>query len=119
MTDYEILDAMFASFGLGFTAVVLYLTVLSSFLIVAYFAGAKLTRVQVVIVTGLFVLSAIFATWASIAFLAAARELQLLQVTAPLYSRQIAPHHLILPVELIGILASLKFMWDVRHPKTE
>lgn len=118
MTEHEILDNMLASFGLGLTAVVLYLTVLSSFLIVAYFAGAKLTRAQATIVIGLFVLAAIFATWASVAFLAAARELQLLQATAPIYSRQLAPHHLILPVELIGILASLKFMWDVRHPKS-
>ena len=28
------------------------------------------------------------------------------------------PHQVAIPLLLIGVLSGLKFMWDIRHPKT-
>jgi hypothetical protein len=119
MSEYEMLDAMIGAFGLGISAIVFYFTVLSSYLIVAHFAGAKLAGFQIAIITGLFILAALFGVWSSTSFLVAGRELQQLQTILPMYSPYISPHQLVAPLQLLGILASLKFMWDIRHPKID
>jgi hypothetical protein len=69
MSEYEMLDAMIGAFGLGISAIVFYFTVLSSYLIVAHFAGAKLAGFQIAIITGLFILAALFGVWSSTSFL--------------------------------------------------
>ncbi len=95
-------------------AMTLYLTVTSGYLLVAYLAGKELTRLQAAIITCLYVVFTTANTLAVISFFNAAIH----------YGHTYGPGRMPLwpPYTLgtaffLGILASLKFMWDVRHPK--
>ncbi len=93
----------------------LYLTVTSGFLLVAYFIGKDLTRLQTTIITVLYVVFATFNTLAVMTYFQSAfyfgHTYGLGRVPSwPIYG---------MPILFgLGILACLKFMWDVRHPKT-
>ena len=105
----------------GMTAMTLYLTVVSGYLLVAYMIGDKLTRLQCAIVTGLFLWFSVFITMGTMGYFGRAHQLSSLfsdftpsglkMDTWVIWSSSV--------LEFIGIFAALKFMWDVRHPKTE
>jgi len=105
----------------GMTAMTLYLTAMSGYLLVAYMVGAKLTRPQCAIITGLFLWFTIFVFLGTAGYFGRAAQL------SGLYSEFI-PSGMTMDtwvvwwsggLELVGILAALKFMWDVRHPRME
>ena len=105
----------------GMTAMTLYLTAVSGYLLVAYMIGSKLTRLQCTIITCLFLWFSVFVTIGTAGYLGRATQLR------GFYS-EFTPSGLSMDswvvwsssgLELIGILAALKFMWDVRHPKAE
>ena len=138
MTEYEVADFAFSRTmqvqGLGalFQAqldaagdiIQQFMTVLFGYLVAAHFIGANLSRRQAVIFSSLYV---IWQTWAIVLHsvrgvgvritLEEIRQLRdLPQMT------EIMPH--IIAVTQFSLLAaalaaSLYFMWDVRHPKTE
>jgi hypothetical protein len=133
MLDYEMIAAREA---IGQTAtavgdlqashVAIYLTVLFAYVSVAYLAGQKLTRFQLAIVTFLFVTVAgrEVIVIAAMSRLIRVKTLQLVEV----YENAPAPgillgtgDSILWPVAIwsTGIVASLLFMWSVRHPKTE
>ena len=94
----------------------LYLSTVSGYLLVAYFIGKDLTRIQCMIITVLFAVFAglnLFATWNyfenAAYFGHTYGQARTFTWAAPVT----------IPVLVLGILASFKFMWDVRHPKTE
>jgi hypothetical protein len=94
----------------------LYLTVTSGYLLVAYLVGKDLTRVQVSIITTLFVVFQGIATIAVMSYFASAEYI------GHTYGAARAPTWGEEAMGLVfsaGILACLKFMWDVRHPKSE
>jgi len=106
---------------MGVQALMLYLTVSSGYLIVAYLVGSKLTKAQVLFVSTLFFVFAFYALWgvgqywssgdqARIALEAseAAPEIELNYLG-------MNPAVIALPMGLLGIIGCLKFMWDVRH----
>jgi len=99
----------------------LYLTLISGFLIVAYLVGEKLTKWQAAIVTLGFVLSTSLFTFAAYGY--GSRAIFLIGQTSDPYRSGITmtyPALLAIVLMLVlGVIASLKFMWDVRHPKTE
>lgn len=103
----------------GMTAMTLYLTAMSGYLLVAYMIGNKLTRLQCVIVTGLFLWFSVFVTLGTAGYFGRAYQL------SGLFS-EFKPSGMVMDtwvlwassgLELVGIFAALKFMWDVRHPK--
>ena len=85
-------------------------------------AGTRLTKSQVGIISTLYIFIAVVTTYAAFAWgmrgVHYAFELQSLGTSSPIYATQAIPFALSSTLAG-GILASLKFMWDVRHPKTE
>jgi len=99
-------------------------TLLFGYLLVAYFIGASLTRVQVIILNVLYIASigaSIFQMTTG-AFTAIGFLNKFLEVSgnegemSPLNPNYIAYG---VALNLAMILTSLYFMWSVRHPKTE
>ena len=95
-------------------AMSLYLTVISGYLLVAYLVGKELTSLQTTIVTILFLFFGITNTVATMSFMQNAfyfgqtyGEGRVPNWWAPLTGTLLA----------LGIIAAVKFMWDVRHPK--
>ena len=122
MTEAELLDAASYQFELAVSTLALYITVTSAYLLVAFVAGIRLTRSQTFIVSTLYVVTSLLAVYASYSWTTRgvyyAVQLEALDPNVPEYSKILVP--VILPLLLGGgIFASLKFMWDVRHPKRE
>ena len=98
------------------SAMGLYVTVSSGYLLVAYLAGKDLTRMQAVIITVLYVTFATFNTIAVVSYFQTAFYF------GHTYGAGLAPYWPVYGLGslfALGILACLKFMWDVRHPKAE
>ncbi len=120
MTQAELQDLAFSANGLGASYIAILLTLISGYLIVAYTTGAKLHRQQVALVNTLFGFSSSLFLYAAMACFY--KQMELLESL-----RQIAPDNyypaqpwiiiMVAVVFALVIIASLKFMWDVRHPK--
>ena len=98
------------------SAMSLYLTVMSGYLLVAYLVGKELSFLQTTIITTLFVSFSIFNTVVMVSYLQ----------TAYFYGHTYGLARLpgwateVSAIMLAGgILAAVKFMWDARHPKKE
>jgi len=122
MTEAEIINSMTEYFGLNAEMLSIYLTVTSGYLIVSYLVGNKLTRFQLVIISGLYVIFAGATTYLAVGYgmrgIHYAELLRNLSPSTPLYSTDAIPGAIAF-VLLGGIVASLTFMWQSRHPKTE
>jgi hypothetical protein len=98
----------------------LYLTLISGFLVVAYLVGEKLTSWQAAIVTAGFTISASFFTFAVFGY--GTRAVFLIGKSSSEYQSIVMTSYpalgVMLSIFVLGIFASLKFMWDVRHPKS-
>jgi len=101
-----------SSFEVGILATTVYLTVISGYLAVAYVVGAKLTRSQLVLISTLFVSFAALFAWGSFGFFNTGfrissdfSELGFAETYMPI---------LVLLSEFIGIIAALRFMYDIR-----
>ena len=119
MTQYEIIDAMGTFQGLTQSGLMNYFTILSSYLIIAYFAGANLSRFQALTITGLYLAMQLFTTWGIVTFFVATRLLADTLSIGGWQPPPVKPVYVASPLLIIGIIAGLKFMWDVRHPKSE
>ena len=98
------------------SAMSLYLTVTSGYLLVAYLVGKELTLPQTAIITTLFIFFTSANTVATVSYMSNA------YYYGHTYGNGRAPFWEAPATGMIlslGILASIKFMWDVRHPKTE
>jgi hypothetical protein len=98
------------------------ITLLTGYIVVAYLAGNDLNRSQVAIVNTLYILLSIFALMSIYSMSMRATEMAVLSIGMS-EQRNLGPT-LWLPIGVAVIfafclLASLKFMWDVRHPKAE
>ena len=103
-------------FGYAMTAMSLYVTAVSGYLLVAFFIGPKLTLVQTATFTILFLVFAGFMAYGAFGFFENAYEF------GREYGRGYAQPwvgDLALITQGGGIIASVYFMWQVRHPKTE
>jgi hypothetical protein len=122
MTEYELVDAI-ASFNSNmYSWSTFYMTALSAYLVTAYILGAKLTRSQTTIINTCFVVFSalgIFAVRGSgmrcLEFVAEVQAINPERGFA-LTSEML---WVIVSILLLGIFVCLKFMWDIRHPKTE
>jgi len=123
MTEYEILDLVASDSAQMASQFNIYLTVLSAYLLVAYFAGNKLTTVQAGILTVLFL-------WACGAQILGMRltlqhVLQLFERKAEIgplssYEMTYAGHtHIWIAAMVVAVLAGLFFMWNTRHQKVK
>ena len=119
MSQYEILDLVASAADLMGVQFTIYLTVISAYLMVAYFVGSKLTRTQVMLFSGLFLFGSGAEIWGMQRSLINVAELLALKAEhAPLtpYEKGITEHGSAwLIVMGVGILAALYFMWSVRR----
>jgi hypothetical protein len=122
MTEAEAVESATAFWNLFATMLTLYLSATSGYLVVAYLIGGKLNRAQVFTISCLYVLFAFLSAYASIGFglrgIDYVSEMMKHRPDAIFYGRPEA----VIAVAMIlfaGIFACLKFMWDVRHPKSE
>lgn len=100
-------------YGQAMVAMSLYVTAVSGYLLVSYFVGQRLTTIQAAIFTCLFLFFSSFMTFGAYGFF---RNANYFGVT---YGQGLAPQwsdEVTATIMALGILASLKFMWDVRHP---
>ncbi len=125
MTEVEMFEMAAAYISNAMTAFGIYLTIVFAYLATTYFVGKDLSRIQTLIISVLFVVAA---TVALLTFrtqsLAVIHFQGQLNAVNNVFSFANAPiaHNMtkvILPLFAGGILASLYFMWDVRHPKPE
>ena len=102
--------------GAASGAMSLYLTVISGYLLVAYLVGKELTFLQTIIITTLFIFFCTTNTIATMSYMQSAHYFGQTygEGRAPSWAAPVTGTLLAL-----GVFAALKFMWDVRHPKTE
>ena len=122
MTEYELVDAI-ASFNSNmYSWATFYMTALSAYLVTAYILGAKLTRSQTILINTCFVFFSalgIFAVRGSgMRCLEFAAEVQAINPERD-FALTSGMLWVVFSILLLGIFVCLKFMWDIRHPKTE
>ena len=120
MSEYEIVESIGMYISNSIESISIYLTIVTAYLVAAFIAGDRLTRRQVVIVNALFISGAGIFTYTTVGLLLRQRHyvLELAQVQPETILPGSVPLAPIMGfVQLGGIAASLKFMWDVRHPK--
>jgi len=122
MTEYELIDALgtYASAMQAWAAT--YISVLSAFLVAAYLVGKKLTASQVIIIgtgfvffAGMCVANFFGISNRTIEFAAELKQLR----PDRIYVSSDEALWFISSLMFLGIIACLKFIWDIRHPKTE
>jgi hypothetical protein len=99
-----------------------YLTVTFAYLTVAYLAGKKLSGFQVLVISVLYISGAGISLLSCINqllfFTAIVNEIDSAIPATPLSSGKFWIYFISPPL-IVGVLVSLLFMWNVRHPKTE
>jgi hypothetical protein len=105
------------------THISIYLTIVTGYIIVAYLVGTKLTRLQVAIATGIYLVAYIFESLilTTIVRTIGKQSSQLLlldpAVAIGMMAQARAPY-IGLVILIAGLIAPLWFMWSVRHPKS-
>ena len=138
MTEYEIADLALSTqegirqqvglvqeqASLALSSLSVYFSLIFGYLLAAYFVGVNLTRAQNVILTLLY-LSTIFLNRAAfLSILLGGKDLnmglmELSPDARPIFLLSDAGIVFGMAVSAALIVASLYFMWSVRHPKTE
>ena len=121
MTEYELSRLLLESFiGNSVPAIALYLAIVSAYLAAALTFGRRLTYRQVFVINLLFIVFCLFAllTWVTRYEIALRYQAQLKALNPD--SMDFATQEMAVISVLIFMvlaIASLKFMWDIRHPR--
>lgn len=122
MTEAELVEASVMYNGAMQGWISLYFTAFTAYVTAAYFIGSKLDKNQVLFISGGFIILSTLCTISAygtgaklVYFAEAATAVNANLVFAAKYQYVYAATVML----SIGILGSLKFMWDVRHPKAE
>ena len=123
MTEYELGEMMHAQSAQMWQSGQMYFTLVSAYLVVGYLAGARLTRAQVGVVTSLYLIWVASVVVGHVTAGATYMRLQLaLSEMESLAVGHVAEAPLVMTafslVQIVGVFASLWFMWSVRHSKT-
>jgi hypothetical protein len=122
MTGYELGDMFNSTAGLVVSILAVYLTFTSAYLVAAFVSGSSLTTSQCVIVSVLYLVAAGICVIAMPAATGRAvwmaDQLRAMETSDPIAITSLVQYTLF-GVTAMGIVASFKFMWDVRHPKNE
>ena len=115
MTAQDYITIYWEAQSAGLSAVTLYISILSGYLIVFYVAGAKLSTLQSIFITMLFVVFSAIPVWAVYEYLSAAMEAASAMEKKFLLVRiDINPAALLVPLMVAGIVGCLNFAWDTR-----
>ena len=122
MTEAEVLAITIEYSTSAVTAFTLYTSFTFAYLITAFYVGRRLSISQVIVASGLYVVSAGSTVLAMIGYLQAQYAIQATTVTVldqfPLWSGRLWINYMLILLS-VGILASLFFMWQSRRLKTE
>jgi hypothetical protein len=125
MTEYEIADLALTFVERTESSSMMYLTLVSGYLLAAYAIGAHLTKSQVTFVSVLFFVFAVSSVLAVVTQMDAVAELNFARkANFPdgLLSLKQNEHllgYVWAGVQAAGIVGCLWFMWSIRHPKIE
>jgi hypothetical protein len=122
MVEAELLEISNMAWGNSIALVGLVITLISGYLIAAYIIGANMTHSQSVIINILYVGFASFLILSFFAFSLGATELDTIAYEMSTQRSNEPRAELAYAVGIFMsfcILASLKFMWDIRHPRSE
>ena len=125
MDEFELRELLFATFEQMDSSATMYFTLVSAYLIVSFVAGDKLTRPQLAIVTTLYVLWVLGTVNTMYSMLTGALSVEsaLEKINATFdFGGGVGTSPTVygfLAVQIGGLIASLYFMWSVRHPKPE
>ncbi len=121
MTEGEALEVAGIFAGNAITSFTVYVTFTMAYLVAAYYAGLRLTPFQSITVSALY----LFASFAPMLSLVTnilvygeAMDLTDIGRNSPLFTSGIVWAVGMTFLMSIGMLISLYFMWQVRHPKT-
>ena len=122
MVEAELLEISSMTWGNAIALAGLVITLISGYLIAAYIVGANMTHSQSVLINILYIGFASFLVLSFFAFSQSAIHLDALAYEMST-QRSIEPRpELAYAVGIFMgfcVLASLKFMWDIRHPQPE
>ena len=122
MTEYELADLISSTNENGFTIITVMVSLASGYLIVAWLVGNKLQTSQVGLINALFLsfVTLFGLAWANRVRVALAYQVELLEINP---DRLRVMGDWLLPAAsvffIVVTLGCLKFMWDIRHPKTD
>ena len=120
MTEAEFIESLNLHAGNSIEGYALFISLTFAYLTVAYFAGDKLSIPQVLIVSVLYITSAVVFSLVSLVHI---ESFEALVAGYPDFINSnwwFFPWSLVAPSLAIGgIIASAYFMWDVRHEKSE
>jgi hypothetical protein len=121
MSEAEILENYWASQEAGLAALTLSVTVFSGYILACYLIGAKLTKSQAGFISTAFTVISIVFLWAvAVYFSEGHSAAQLLKESHPsIVMLNANPTGVFVFTGIAAIIGALKFMWDIRHPKTE
>jgi hypothetical protein len=123
MTEYELTDVVMSRFGLMTEQASLYFALVSGYLFVAWMVGARLSRFQVSVINGLYVIWIASITQGYISAASAVVDLEsAINRIGSVSSDPIDTYYgtyAFAVVQIVGLIASLFFMWSVRHPRDE
>lgn len=122
MTEAELIEAASNNWSNVISLLTLFITVISGYLIVAYLVGKELKSEQVFLVNSLYGAFIGFCLFAVYQMSSAAVENGNLAIELST-QRTVAPQKWLpfafLAIMVPMILASFKFMWDIRHPGSD
>ena len=126
MTEYELGELLHNNYEGLWQAAQMYFTLVSAYIIVAYLVGAKLSRVQNSIITGLYLVwmvGLIVAQHAtSTQTMRVSNELVTMGsalLSEAAYAESMLGVFSFIVVQVLGVMASLWFMLSVRHRRVE
>jgi len=117
LTIVEFILSVTALHETAFTALAIYLTVLSGYMVVAYSVGAELTKSQLIFINSIFLVFSLMLSFASYLYLISAYQLGLE------YKPEASPRSegimlvLFLITQCAAIMGALKFMFDIRKKR--
>ncbi len=124
MTEFEVREVLFNIFDTMSDNAAMYFTLVSAYLATSYVVGRNLSTKQLTIINVLYVVWVLGSINAMYSMLIASNDMYD-QLRALGIGTQLRPEQSNMAlggfifVQVGGLLASLYFMWTVRHPQTE
>jgi hypothetical protein len=125
VNEFELRELLFATFEQMNSSATMYFTLVSAYLVVSFVAGTRLTRPQLMIINSLYILWVLGTvnTMYSMLTGAVSLEAELVKLGTEFEFGGGAGTNLstagFILVQIAGLIASLYFMWSVRHPRTD
>ena len=120
MTEYEMADVLTSTTHAAVETFSVYVSLMVAYLVATYLAGQKLTNTQMTTVSILYVVIASVLVWAIYSYMSRAISIaDTLEAMNPgvNYGAQPMTTNILTVAMSLGILACLRFMWDIRHSK--